>query len=365
MASFAPSSSLNPKPISAPPSSSTDLLDDSYEDCCSICLEPFNCDDPGTITSCKHEYHLHCILEWSQRSKECPICWQSFSLKDPAFQELLAAIQNEKNSRSRKTSSMAPQTYHSYEDFDAEHESFSDDSDLDERIMQHLAAASGRAHYARRRERQRSPGLGPSRVFVFSNHESVPGFQQTYPTSPEDSPTSQRPSIIQSPLSFICSTAANSDIRCMPRVIYGRPSPDGPHRPSPSETINFPDSIKSKLSAASARYKESISRSTRGFREKLLARNNSVKEMTKGVQREMSAGIAGVARMFERLDLTPKRPGAPSPVSGHSGGETSNFSFKGKGVLENVIVHSCSNSGRVADESSDAPSRQSCYSRPS
>lgn len=96
-------------------------------------------------------------------------------------------------------------------------ESFSDDSDLDERIMQHLAAASSRARYARRRERQRSSGLGPSRVFVFSNHESVPGFQQTYPTSPEDSPTSQRPSIIQSPLSFICSTAANSDIRCMPR----------------------------------------------------------------------------------------------------------------------------------------------------
>lgn len=113
------------------------------------------------------------------------------------------------------------------------------------------------------------------------------------------------------------------------------------------------------------RYKESISRSTRGFKEQLLARNNSVKELSKGVQREMNAGIAGVARMFERLDLTPKKPGAPSPVSGHSGGETSNFSFKGKGVLENVIVHSCSNSGRVADESSDAPSRQSCYGRPS
>ncbi|CAN6551565.1 unnamed protein product [Malus baccata var. baccata] len=330
MASFAPSSSLNPKPVSAAPSSSPDLLDDSNEDSCSICLEPFNCDDPATITSCKHEYHLHCILEWSQRSKECPICWQLFSLKDPACQGLLAAIQNERNSRSRKTSSMAPQTYHSSEDFDVEHESFSDDSDLDERIMQHLAAASSRARYARRRERQRSSGLGPSHVFVFSNHENVPGFQQTYPISPEDSPTSQRPSVIQSPPSFICSTAANSDIPYKPRVLYGRPSPDGPHRPSPSETINLPDSIKSTLSAASARYKESISRSTRGFKEKLLARNNSVKELSKGVQREMNAGIAGVARMFERFDLTPKKPGAPTPVSGPSGGGTSNLSFKGK-----------------------------------
>ncbi|CAL8991699.1 unnamed protein product [Prunus brigantina] len=365
MASFAPSSSLNPKPVSALSFSSPDVVDDSYEDSCSICLEPFNCDDPATITSCKHEYHLHCILEWSQRSKECPICWQLLVLKDPACQGLLDVVQNERRSRSRKISSMAPQTFqHSYEDFDVEHDSFSDDSDLDERIMQHLAAASSRARYIRRREKQRSSGLGPSHVFIFSPHENGSGMQQTYPTSPEecqsygsprgDSPTSQRPPVIQPPPSFICSTAANSDVPYKPRVLYGQSSPDGPHRQSPSEMINLPDSIKSKLSAASARYKESISRSTRGFKEKLVARNNSVKELSKGVQREMSAGIAGVARMFERLDLTPKKPGAPTPVSGRNGG-TSNF--KGKGVLENVIVQSCNkSSGRIADESSDGPS---------
>lgn len=103
------------------------------------------------------------------------------------------------------------------------------------------------------------------------------------------------------------------------------------------------------------RYKESISKSTRGLKEKLVARNNSVKELSKGVQREMSAGIAGVARMFERLDLASKKPGAPTPVPVRSGG-TSNFSVKGKGVLENVIVHSCNkSSGRIADESSEAP----------
>ncbi|PRQ38747.1 hypothetical protein RchiOBHm_Chr4g0417381 [Rosa chinensis] len=79
--------------------------------------------------------------------------------------------------------------------------------------------------------------------------------------------------------------------------------------------------------------------------------------MSIGVQREMTAGIAGVARMFERLDLTSKKPGAPTPVSGRSGG-TSNFSVKGKAVLENVIVQSCNkSSGRIADESSEAPSQ--------
>jgi E3 ubiquitin-protein ligase RHF len=70
----------------------------------------------------------------------------------------------------------------------------------------------------------------------------------------------------------------------------------------------------------------------------------------------MSAGIAGVARMFERLDLASRKPGAPTPVPVRSGG-TSNFSVKGKGVLENVIVHPCNkSSGRIADESSEAPS---------
>ncbi|KAK9287871.1 hypothetical protein L1049_016313 [Liquidambar formosana] len=94
--------------------------------------------------------------------------------------------------------------------------------------------------------------------------------------------------------------------------------------------------MKSRLSAASARYKESISKSTRGFKEKLIARNNSVKELSKGVQREMNAGIAGVARILERLDLAPKRSGASVSDSNCTVG-TSNFSYKGKDVQDNVI----------------------------
>ncbi|CAN6932973.1 unnamed protein product [Brassica oleracea] len=38
----------------------------------------------ATVTSCKHEYHLQRVIEWSQRSRECSICWQLFVLKDPA-----------------------------------------------------------------------------------------------------------------------------------------------------------------------------------------------------------------------------------------------------------------------------------------
>ncbi len=83
------------------------------------------------------------------------------------------------------------------------------------------------------------------------------------------------------------------------------------------------------------RYKESFSKSTRVMKEKLLARNNSVKELSKGVQREMSAGIAGVVRMIERLDVTSKRTEATSQVSDLRPG-ASDLSLKGKGMQENI-----------------------------
>ncbi|KAF9598594.1 hypothetical protein IFM89_028263 [Coptis chinensis] len=41
----------------------------------------------------------------SQRSKECPICWQLLVLKDPTSQELLATVGIERNARGRRTSS--------------------------------------------------------------------------------------------------------------------------------------------------------------------------------------------------------------------------------------------------------------------
>lgn len=67
------------------------------------------------------------------------------------------------------------------------------------------------------------------------------------------------------------------------------------------------------------RCKESISKNTRGLKEKLIARNASVKELSKGVQCEMNAGIACVARMIERLDLTSKwSSSALIPVKGKS-----------------------------------------------
>ncbi|KAG8376839.1 hypothetical protein BUALT_Bualt09G0105600 [Buddleja alternifolia] len=39
------------------------------------------------------------ILPRRQRSSNCPICWQSISLKDPSSQELLEAVERERGFR--------------------------------------------------------------------------------------------------------------------------------------------------------------------------------------------------------------------------------------------------------------------------
>lgn len=345
------SSSSTPPPFSAPSSSSA-FDDDSFEDSCSICLESFSVHDPSTVTCCKHEYHLHCILEWSQRSKECPICWQSLSLKDPACQELLDAVEAEKSVRSRNnhssslTNSRVPFGYSN-----GDHDDSSDEIDFDEEIMQHLYAAASRARFVQRQRRQGSSGAGPSEILVFNSSGPVSGMQSTLTTSPVggSSPTTDLPSTANARPEVARNTSPEVDVPYRPRVLYSPSPPQDERKLNTSEMFSFPESFKSKFSAASARYKESISKSTRGLKEKLLARNVTVKELSKGVQREMNAGIAGVSRMIERLDLASKRSGSPLiPVRN---GGTSGFS-EGKSVEEKDT----GNSKTEASGSSDAPS---------
>lgn len=188
-------------------------------------------------------------------------------------------------------------------------DSCSDDSDFDEQIMQHLVAAASRAHYIRRRERQRSPGAGPSEAPVFDSSVQVSGLHPALTTSPSggSSPTSgltsaadiQPPPAVPSPVDL---TAINSSpetdapfkarylmyqtvvinyttVPCVIyqkaydmswsiqllifnmftvflvifRVLYSQPPSEGVRRLNTSEMFSFPESIKSKFSAASAR----------------------------------------------------------------------------------------------------------------
>ncbi|KAK6913896.1 Zinc finger, RING-type [Dillenia turbinata] len=337
-------------PIVLASSSFSGAVDDNYEDACSICLEPFDTQEPPTITICRHEYHLQCILEWSQRSKECPICWQLLALKDPASQELLAAVESERRARSKQTSAISSSFSHPIEVFEAEHDAPSMvDSDFNERIMQHLAAAANRARYMSRRGR-RAADLGPfaSPEHLHNMQQLPDGFQiSDNGSSDGDSPTSSISSTVSDePPSFVASaenstpnTTSNGSTPPKSRSFFSPPRSVSPPRSSTSEFVSLSESFRSKFSAASARYKESISKSTRSLKEKLVARNNSVKELSKGVQREMSAGVA---RMFERLDLSTRKTEVSVPP-----GPTSIFS-KGKAVQDLLIPESESPTGNYA-----------------
>ncbi|KAJ6324001.1 hypothetical protein OIU76_011327 [Salix suchowensis] len=345
MANFTPlSSSFSDTPlVSAAAASSSSSsssfkagVDEAFEDeACSICLDPFTTQDPPTVTCCNHEYHLQCILEWSQRSKECPICWRLLVLKDHASQELLAAVETERRLRSRNSTPASMVAPHLDDDYDVEQDSYSDDSDFDEHIMQHLAAA---ATSRARHQTYTSPEEGQASSYGSSGINS--------PTPDTLSVNIQNLSSVASPdVNQVSTTAANSPFK--PRILF-RPPPTDTEGQGSSDVLSLSDSIKSKWFAASSRYKESLSKGTRGIKEKLVARNNSVKELSKEVQREMSAGIAGVARMIERLDLTSKRTGPSMSDSGLAGG-TSNFSWKGKGVEQNIIAQALAKKSEEID----------------
>ncbi|XP_076938210.1 protein DETOXIFICATION 55-like [Bidens hawaiensis] len=137
-------------------------------------------------------------------------------------------------------------------------------------------------------------------------------------------------------------------------LVIDSQSPNGsPGRPISADMHAFSESVKSKFSAASARYKESISKGTQGLKAKLLAKNSSVKELSKGVQREMSAGMAGVARIFERLDPTLKR---------NNDGTNLNF-FKGKNTQNNSAeTPTDCHRGKKVDNSKVTYTEQICHS---
>lgn len=43
-------------------------------DLCCICLEDYTAENPKFFGECRHHFHLHCLLEWKQRSNSCPMC---------------------------------------------------------------------------------------------------------------------------------------------------------------------------------------------------------------------------------------------------------------------------------------------------
>lgn len=319
-------------------------IQEACDDACSICLENFCDSDPSTVTSCKHEFHLQCILEWCQRSSQCPMCWQPISLKDPMSQELLEAVEQERSFRLNPSRNATIFHHPALGDFELQHLPVgANDAELEERLIQHLtaAAAMGRRRIARREgQRNRSSAQGRPQFLVLSSQPngSPAGSISSSPTQREGEPVSAitiaTPSSqpLESSLQLItplssealadpCSASAsgssftNQHANSMDNRSPNQSSPNSQDRAGPSDLQSFSESIKSKFNAVSMRYKESISKSTRGWKERFFTRNTTMADLGSEVRREVNAGIATVSRMMESLETRDDRRTGTSSVS--------------------------------------------------
>ncbi|XP_010520476.1 PREDICTED: E3 ubiquitin-protein ligase RHF2A-like [Tarenaya hassleriana] len=328
-------------------------IQDACDDACSICLEVFCDSNPSTVTTCKHEYHLQCVLEWCQRSSQCPMCWQPISLKDPTSQELLEAVERERSFRSNPSRNATIFHHPALGDFELQHLPVGvDNAEIEERIIQHLAAAAamGQARHAARREGhwRRSSTQGHPQFLVLSRNPNASSLPTVHmPSSPswrgEGEPA---PGIVANlppppPNAFgegslqSASSYPRSPLLSEPNVLsrnqrglnsnsrsLNHSSQGGQDRSGPSDFQAFSESFKSRLNAVSTRYKESISRSTRSWKEKFFSRNSSMTDLGSEVRREVNAGIATVSRMMEHLETGENNRSGTASVSNASESST-------------------------------------------
>uniref|UniRef100_A0A804MWN0 RING-type E3 ubiquitin transferase n=1 Tax=Zea mays TaxID=4577 RepID=A0A804MWN0_MAIZE len=313
-------------------------VQDGCDDTCSICLETFSDSDPSAVTSCKHEFHLQCILEWCQRSSQCPMCWQAISMKDPTSQELLEAVEEERNDVQENHARTTTVFRHPLlGDFEVPVDA--DDAEIEERIMQHLAAAAAirRSHRHARREGRRSSRAAAAHghghpqpqtqvLFFPSAGEATPGGSGS--PSPHPRQEHAASSVVSPPPLPAVASAEGTDADSTASV-GGAVGPDDRSQSSPvnhdeagpsADAQSFSDTIKSRLQSVSTKYKDSITKSTRGWKERWFAQSSAMSNLGSEMRREVGAGIAAVSRMIEKqLETRPDGSGtAPSPATASS-----------------------------------------------
>ncbi|KAK7396793.1 hypothetical protein VNO78_17952 [Psophocarpus tetragonolobus] len=320
-------------------------VQESCDDACSICLEEFSTSDPSTVTNCKHEFHLQCILEWCQRSSQCPMCWQPISLKDPTSQELFEAVEQERSLRATPSRNAAFFRHPAFGDFELQHLRMSvSEADFEEQIIQRLAAAAAmrRANHFAQREVQRSrssvhdhphflvlsnqpiaPSSHPDSVVGGENDPSAIPNRSPYPTTSDGNEASQQILHLQTQNSSSASGSTvmsrnHQGVYSYDRGSNAHLSPANQDRAEPSEFHSFSDSLRSRLNAVSMRYKESISKGARGWKERLFCRSSSMSKLgSETRRREMNAGIAGVSRFMESLEISGDNRVVGNSLSNH------------------------------------------------
>ncbi|EER98012.1 E3 ubiquitin-protein ligase RHF2A [Sorghum bicolor] len=316
-------------------------VQDACDDACSICLEAFSDSDPSAVTSCRHEFHLQCILEWCQRSSQCPMCWQAISMKDPMSQELLEAVEEERNAQENHARTTTIFRHPLLGDFEVPVDA--DDAEIEERILQHLAAAAAirRSHRHARREGRRSRsaahGHGHQQVLFFpAAGEATPGGSLSSRSQQEGDHEHASTVVSSPPLPTVDSaeeTAADipvnhtASVNSPPvgsndSVSWNQSSPVNQDEAGPSEAQSFSDTIKSRLQSVSTKYKDSITKSTRGWKERWFTQNSTISNLGSEMRREVNAGIAAVSRMMEKLETRDGTgPSSASPANLHPGSD--------------------------------------------
>uniref|UniRef100_M1A5N0 Zinc ion binding protein n=1 Tax=Solanum tuberosum TaxID=4113 RepID=M1A5N0_SOLTU len=216
------------------------------------------------------------------------------------------------------------------------------DSELEERIIQHLAAAAamGRARHIARREGQRgrSSAQGRPQYLVFSTHPNAPAAAAVPASSsnqrsggeptPEVSVSGQDSQIIavgegsgqllSQPPSFqadevsASGSGSNAAVNQLGTSSHNRrnpsqSSPNNQDRAGPSDFQSFSDSMKSRFSAMSMRCKESLTKNSRGWKERFFSRNSSTSDNVPEPRNEMRAAVATVSHMMDHLETTDSR----------------------------------------------------------
>jgi len=109
------------------------------------------------------------------------------------------------------------------------------------------------------------------------------------------------------------------------RVSRNQTSPVSQDEAGPSDVQSFSDSLKLRLQSVSTKYKDSITNSTRGWKERWFTQKNTISNLGSEVRREVNAGIAAVSRMMERLETRDGTgPSSTSTTNVHSALDTNN-----------------------------------------
>ena len=106
------------------------------------------------------------------------------------------------------------------------------------------------------------------------------------------------------------------------------------------------------VSLNNARYKDSITKNTRGWKERWLSRSDTISSLGSDVRREVNAGIAAVSRMMERLETRDGSGSGPSSASSdnvssatdNQGAASSNFCASVNGASSSATCASRSGS---------------------